>query len=60
MTISVNDYLDLKILKAVARWAEEDGVQLADLEPKPKPRLITNDGRVVEFHGRGREQEDTD
>ena len=53
MTISVNDYLDLKILRAVTRWAEEDGVTLTDLDPKPqrpKPKLITSDGRVVQLH----------
>jgi len=59
MTMSVNDYLDLKIMRAVARWAEEDGVTLADLNPepqRPKPTLITSEGRVIELK-RGGEHE---
>ena len=55
----MNDYLDLKIMRAVARWAEEDGVTLADLNPepqRPKPTLITSEGRVIELK-RGAEHE---
>jgi len=46
-------------MRAVARWAEEDGVTLTDLDPepqRPKPTLITSEGRVIQLHG-GEENE---
>jgi hypothetical protein len=49
---TVNDYLDLKIMRAVARWAQEDGVTLSDLNPepqRPRPKLVTNNGTVIEL-----------
>jgi hypothetical protein len=45
-------------LEELNRQLAPQGVQIISDEEKPKPRLATNEGRVIQFHGRANEDND--